>query len=315
MAAVAILRDLRLRWRLGRAESAAARGAREKAIDLYRKALPLAEGPARAMILNRLGVLFYGSSQYDEACRHYSQAIAICPDRFEFHVNLANALDRMDRPDQALASYSRANQLSPGNPGLLLNMALFHAAAKDYEQSLPLLLQALKARSDKTGPTASAILAALIQVCVAAKKPEVADRELDEALRANPSERGELLNLKAILLSRTDRALEAVALYEEILRTDPAFVQAYFNIGMAHLRLQAPAAALEAFRKFAETSPQDPRSEFGLGYAHENLQHFDLATRHYEEFLRRARASTSDGLLTEFVNQAQAFLRSRDRLN
>jgi tetratricopeptide (TPR) repeat protein len=317
MATMAFLRGLRLRWHLSRAEVALVRGKRDRAISLFAKALTLSDDLTRPVILNRLGVLHFKSDRFEEACRYYREAIAARPDRFEFHVNLANALERLQRTDEALAEYVRANELAPDNPGILLNLALFHATAQEFDQAVPLAVQAVESsrkRQGDGGPPVDALLTALVQICAAAKQPDIAEKAIDAYLATTPPNRIQVLNLKAILYSRSDRAADAIGIYEEILRTDPEFLEAHFNIGMAHIRTKNPGPALKAFETFAQASPNDVRAEFGLGYAHERLEHFELAAKHYEEFLRRARTQ-GDPLLSEFINQARGFLQSRGRLN
>lgn len=314
---MAFLNGLRLRWHLSRAEIAQVRGQHERAVAILGKALSLADDAARPLILNRLGVLHFRAARYEEACRYYREAIAARPDRFEFHVNLGNALTQLQRMEEALAAYVKANELAPDNPGILLNLALFHGAARQFDEAVPLVVQALQSsrkRSFEGGPPIDALLTALVQICAAGKRPELAEKELDDYLANQPPHRIMVLNLKAILLSRSDRVTEAIRIYEEILRADPNFVEAHFNAGMAHVRTSNPGPALQSFERFAKASPNDPRSEFGLGYAHERLEHFELAAKHYEEFLRRARGK-NDELLAEFINQARGFLQSRGRLN
>jgi Flp pilus assembly protein TadD len=52
------------------------------------------------------------------------------------------ALEQTERPDEALAAYSRALKLSPDNPAVLSNLALFYATRGDAAQAEALLRRA-----------------------------------------------------------------------------------------------------------------------------------------------------------------------------
>ena len=58
-------------------------------------------------------VLLHTSSDYREAVRAFSMAIALAPDDARAYLNRGMACERLDNDEQALADYTRALELSP----------------------------------------------------------------------------------------------------------------------------------------------------------------------------------------------------------
>ena len=50
------------------------------------------------------------------AVREYREALRLDPRHADAHYNLAVALERLGRMDEAIAHYQQASQLDPGNP-------------------------------------------------------------------------------------------------------------------------------------------------------------------------------------------------------
>jgi tetratricopeptide (TPR) repeat protein len=244
---------------------------------------------------------------------------ALVPASASLHINLANALDRLGLAEEARAGYERALELEPNHAGALFNLALYAEGAGDARRAVELFRRALESmrRAPERAPpglTEENAATALALACAAAGMRAEAEEELARVDSLPPAV---LLNLRAILASRTGDPDEALELYERVLQADPGFASAHFNVGMALLRKSEAGRALEAFERFARAAPEDPISEFGLGYAHETLGHAELARKHYDEFLRRAQArrrgdAAWTGMAAEFVRRAEEYLRGQN---
>jgi tetratricopeptide (TPR) repeat protein len=249
------------------------------------------------------------SSAAEAMCR---EAIELAPGRHEFHLELGILLDGEGRAREASEEYERALRAAPDHPAALLYGSMLRAEQGAHDEAIEMLVRALRNVGAGDAPPPAMIVSVLVQVCTAAKNFDRADREIEELLKSRPADRAALLNQRAIVLSRSDRTAEAVELYEEILKLEPSFGQAHFNIGLARMRQRNYGAALESFRRYAEAAPEDPRSDFGLGYAHQNLGHQELAARHYEAYLRRRRTlprgSEFRDVTGEFAKAAEEFL-------
>lgn len=313
-----LFRSIKLRWLVARAESAAAKGDLARACERLEAALPLADGERKAAVLNRLGLLCYRRGDFERAARSCREATQyVGAPNATLHMNLANALDRLGRPEEALAEYERARDLAPDHAGVLFNLGVYKSGAGDPRGAVEVLrkaLESMRAAPDRVpaGLTSENVATALVHACSAAGMRAEAEEELARVKLSDASR----LNLRAMLASRTGDPDEALRLYREALEADPALASAHFNMGMAFLRKGEAARALEAFDRFARATPDDPVAEFGLGYAHESMEHAELARKHYDEFLRRARTYSGDAAWLEiargFMDQAEKYLRQQN---
>ena len=63
------------------------------------------------------------------------------------------------------------------------------------------------------------------------------------------------------------RTTEAIAQYEEALRTDPDSAEAHNNLAFALLNVQRPREAIDHYRKVVELKPDYAEGHLGLGMA------------------------------------------------
>jgi Flp pilus assembly protein TadD len=104
-----------------------------------------AHSPQDAEILNNLGVAYMGLNQLNMSIRRLTQALAIREDWAEPHQNLANALRRAGRLDQAEVHFQLALSIDPNDFRIYGNRALMFisgnkpdAAADSYHRALAL---------------------------------------------------------------------------------------------------------------------------------------------------------------------------------
>jgi predicted TPR repeat methyltransferase len=97
-------------------------GRPNEAIDLLRKALPLA--PRDAQIWNSLGSILKGANNLPGAEFAYQNATQLKPDYAEAWYNLANLLRVLQRNDAAARCYERVIELNPRFPGAYENVAM-----------------------------------------------------------------------------------------------------------------------------------------------------------------------------------------------
>jgi len=119
------------------------------------------------------------------------------------------------RPEEALAAYERALAESPGDPGLLNNVAFLRATELgDAEGALPLALEAVARR-----PRDWAILDTAGKICAMLERWEEAESYLRQSIIS--SERALNVFHLAEILAATDRRDEALRLLERASELDP----------------------------------------------------------------------------------------------
>jgi predicted O-linked N-acetylglucosamine transferase (SPINDLY family) len=84
----------------------------------------------------------------DRAVTEYRKVVALCPDAFQVHNNLANLLLSLGRPDEALQSARAAHALVPDDPLVNANMGQVLLNLGDAAGAVPFMRKALAARPE-----------------------------------------------------------------------------------------------------------------------------------------------------------------------
>ena len=83
----------------------------------------------------------------------------------------------------------------------------------------------------------------------------------------------ELLFLRGVSYQKSDQFKEAVLDYEEVLKIDPAFTKAYYNLGMIYeFKMNSSFLALKNFDQFLTQKPHHPKAAL----AAQQMCHLDL---------------------------------------
>lgn len=98
----------------------------------YRDAL--ASEPSNSRILNNYGVFLLSEERYQDALGYFEQAAqdTLYGERSRVFENIGLTYQRMDRPEEAKASFERALRLNSRQPLALLEMAKIEFAQQNY---------------------------------------------------------------------------------------------------------------------------------------------------------------------------------------
>ncbi len=86
---------------------------------------------------------------------------------------------------------------------------------------------------------------------------------------------------------RANRASEAILAYREAISRDPAFFEAYYNMGLAAIRSGFSEQALEAYELALVLRPDHRNARYNFALALEQGQHIDAAVAELERVLDR----------------------------
>jgi len=100
-----------------------------QAIEAYRTALEMNPGAAGALV--NLGTIYYRLKKFEEAEKHYVQAIVADPSYPLAEFNLGNLYDERGRAQEAADHYRRALELNPAYADAHFNLALLAERSGD----------------------------------------------------------------------------------------------------------------------------------------------------------------------------------------
>lgn len=178
------------------------------------------------------------------------------------HLGLLQA--RQEQYREAIPLYRKALALSPGFPGLRLNLALALFKAGDLKEAVPQFSTLLKSAP----PNSQEALRYKILLGMAhygLSQYAQAAPYLRAGADADPRNLPIRMALAHSLLwsKQYSKVLEV---YKEILTLDPDSAEADMLAGEALDEMKDSPAAIEMFRKAVKAKPNQPNVHFGLGY-------------------------------------------------
>lgn len=81
------------------------------------------------------GTASFSKNQFDEAVRHFSEAVRIDPNNVKAYNNRGVAYSKMGRYDQAIADFNKALRIDPQFAQAYNNRSMAYFRAKDYAKA------------------------------------------------------------------------------------------------------------------------------------------------------------------------------------
>jgi protein O-GlcNAc transferase len=239
----------------------------------------LTADPAHTLALFRSGLLELQSRHPQPAFELIAQAAAAAPEDARFQFGLGQALQALDRWQDAAEAYRRVLRSDPKSfdARLALGMALQRAgqpapAAAAYRSALALR------------PHDAAATANLGTALREMGDIDQAIEQLRAAVNLEPLAASHPVNLGIALCQRRDfRAAELIL--RETLARDPQHAEAAFNLGNALRGLGRPSDALEQYRHAAALRPDYADALNNLGNVHKELGDLCAAMAAFEAAL------------------------------
>ena len=245
----------------------------------YRAALKLDGSHVDAM--EWLGTLCLQSGKIDEAIRWLGEAAAQRPEQAAFHDNLAAALMRAQRPEEAAAAYRRSLAVAPDAAETRVNLAAVLQRLGRPNEAMDLLDQAIPAdphlnavcRDPTTFPTEEARCNAIIENCrhILARYPNYTPAHYSMACA--------LLNLGQVMEAR--RACERAIILNP---TVPVYYHILIHSGDVAQHASA-VSALEQLAAQEDALPEDGRAmlHFLLAKAYDDQKRYEEAFAHLQK--------------------------------
>jgi tetratricopeptide (TPR) repeat protein len=281
---------------------------------LWRHALAVTKNNGLAHY--NLGFALARKEVFDEAIRHYEEAIRIDPGRDDAHSGLAYALVRKHRFADAIKEYEEALRLNPGDAAahnslgsLLAGQGRLEEAIQHFNEALRLHPDFLEAHYDLGLALASrgnyreaaaqfpevirlnldhvGARQKLDQMLAAQDKLEKATEPYREVLRSKPGDARAHGNLGRVLIDagQLDEAIEQCT---EAARLDPKNAEIQYHLGVALARKGEAEKAARQFGLVLELEPRFAAAHYGLGIIRQVQRRMPEALEHWREAARLA---------------------------
>ena len=243
-----------------------------------------------------LGSVFFQHGYHEQSAVSFKTAVADDPNSAEAHYGLGSACLKLNKMDEAHASFERATKYQGAYPDTVANawnnLGLLATQQGDTAAAIPLFERALKAnpghfismvnlgnayRQQKRWDDARVALSRALATqpgdaeanyslgMVYAQIGDTAQalEHLQKALLARPSY-PEALNNLGVLYLRTERRNQAVATFEECIRVAPTFEQSYINLGRVYALEGDAGKARTVLQELIRVHPDSVQAQSAL---------------------------------------------------
>lgn len=204
----------------------------------------IAATSANHLAHHNLAVALRREKKLDEAAKHYLAVLRIKPNEVGVHAELAGTYFEMGRLDDALAEYLELVKARPGDADVRCGLGELYLMRGEKTEALQQFKQALRIAPDN----------------------RVARFHL-QRLNLSKSEDVKSRMASAGLLVHQGRYKEAVEEYKEILFLQPDYAQAHADLGAVLTIVGRTDEAIREYRKALSLAPSDARVHSNLAVA------------------------------------------------
>ncbi|WP_300303783.1 tetratricopeptide repeat protein [Ferrovibrio sp.] len=220
------------------------RGKHVDAVDLIRRAI--AGSPDQAVFHGNLGTALYAMGDAAAAESAYRRALSLDASYADAHANLGNLLAGRGDYVSALDSFRAALTAVPGHPAAQRGMIAALLSMQNHAKAVRVAATAVQAEPQAADLRDLAALALRGE-----RQYDKALAQHRKALALAPDELAyrEHYAVTLVAMHRVEAYREAVAEFETILARDPDRLDSLIGLGVALIRSQRPAAALQPLQR------------------------------------------------------------------
>ena len=225
-------------------------GMLDEAVREFRRVTELQPGDEHGEFF--LGLLALRQGRLEEAVRTLREATARPVVRGATYLNLAAALERSGRLEDARLSLTRAEQLLPNDPTVRLSSAVLALRRGDVPAADAMLREAAVLWGTRARPAAWFHYAGLVAAILGELDRAIA--VLTEGMSIHPHS-AVLVNNLATVLERRGRYADAANAVERGQLEDPTLPQLHKNAGDLHYRAGRYDDAMECYQRALRMAP------------------------------------------------------------
>ena len=222
----------------------------------------------------RLAKLCARAQRHEEAVSILRRGIEATPDAPLLYLELGHAYEALGEADRAMAAFQRAIDMHPGRPWGYMSIAALLERQGKMEASLQYFRKALK--NDHAGiGNSEMVLAWALQ---RRGQLDEAIALYEEAARKNPAHAETRYRLGTAREAQ-GQDQEAAQAYRDAIHADPNYAPAYSALNAL---VKNSGQRVATWRRIAEAHPDAARANYHLGEALEDAGHTSDALRHLE---------------------------------
>lgn len=259
-------------------------GKTEQAKSAFERALEI--DPKSVAALGSLGLLVLQSQQIERLRDLTERMVALAPNHYltlqsQMHLALAQG-----QIDVALDAAEKVAELNPQEPAVWKNLVQIYAMKGRPYDSLNAFERGVQLWPSQQNWHALGISSLNAEDLVRA------DRAFEQMRRLSHERQDDLENFLGGTYAKADYWPQARAAFARAVELNPGHRAAWFNLAMAELRNEQPEAALDAFERGLQVSPEGARLEQwlrlfapqrGIGHLERMLRLLSHATQQYPE--------------------------------
>ncbi|MGH9945463.1 MAG: tetratricopeptide repeat protein, partial [Pyrinomonadaceae bacterium] len=234
------------------------RGQTEAALEVAREIEAKVKDSAPRLLL--VAAFYVSVEQGEEAVRVSEAAATLAPDLAAAHLARGAAYRMELKLEDAAAAYAHALELDPNSAAVRRSLADLYRATGKAEEALALYRRQLEADA-ADGPTRAGLILSLFD----AGRREEAERELDAALKENPSQLS-LLAGAAYWYAANNEPARALELAGQAVQLEPRYTWGQIALARALLASRRPLEAERALR-YARQHGRFPTLDYELAGA------------------------------------------------
>jgi len=280
-----------------------------------RLAVPILATSAGVVLVATAGMTWRQVGYWRDDVALFSRALEVTSDNAQAHFNLATALGRQGRYDEAIAHLRSAIKITPAYTSAHYNLGMALMSQGNLEEAAQAYETALRLRPDYLAAHQN-----LGVVLLALGKSEAAREQFLEAVRLDPASAVTRCNL-GLALTAEGKPADAARQFTEALRLQPGYLDALDGLGRAFAMQRKWDQAETQFRDLLRLCPTNAEIQVALGTTlveagrtNEAVRCFDEAVRLVPDLPRQFLKSGKTLLSQGQVPAAQARLTVATRL-
>ena len=239
----------------------------------------IAVNPESWMAHNNLAILLLKNERVDEAIGEFQEAIRLDPNYAEAHYNLGNAFLRQSRFAAARPHYEKALELNPNIAAARTNLALVMLETGEVEEAHTQLEAAVKIE-----PRSVLVRTRLGDTLMRLGRTDEAIAQYTSVLEIDPNDVNASRQLARYHLERR-RFSEAQEHARQVAAATPNDAPALINLGIIAGETGKAEEAIAHFRKALDVEPENPEAHYNLGFSYLQLRDRESALQHFQRAL------------------------------